>query len=277
MSQWPHDDTRSLTAFYGAPNTPSNMVLVVPPWPMTYEGRSVRGVRIHRKCADSLKAVFDDIAAQVNHDWTKLPPGAVKFSGSFNPRPVRGSSRPSCHAFGAALDMDAEGNSMNYTGDKGTMSPIVIDAFKRQGWYWGGDFHSRQDPMHFQAANETSQVASLLSDLSPVSEAMADETPPIADDSELEASQKPQATIEDIPSTAPDDAGMKHPTKSVTNWTQALLASVGIGTAGSQVDPSTVVPALQHMFHNTTFWLGLVIAALAGYTIWRRIQDWKTQ
>jgi hypothetical protein len=150
----PHDDTASLTDFYGPPGTPSNMVLVAPPWQMTYEGRPVRGVQIHHKLAASLREVFEDIAAQIGRDWTRLPPGAVKFSGSYNYRPIRGSSRASCHAFGAAIDMDAEDNPMNTRGNRGTMSALVINAFKRQGWFWGGDFKHRQDPMHFQAANE---------------------------------------------------------------------------------------------------------------------------
>ena len=154
---WPHDDTQSLVDFYGDPRESgfeSNLVVVSPPWQMTYEGQPVKGVRIHQKCADSLRAVFDDIAVQVGNDWSQLPDGAVKFSGSYNFRPVRGSSRLSCHAFGAAIDMDAENNPMSTTGDLGTMSPIVVGAFERQGWVWGGRFHSRQDSMHFQAAHE---------------------------------------------------------------------------------------------------------------------------
>jgi hypothetical protein len=154
MSLWPHDDTASLTAFYGPPGLSSNMVLVTAPWQMTYAGRPVRGVQIHRKLAASLRAVFADIALAVGNDWSKLPKGAVAFSGSFNDRPVRGSSRKSCHSFGAAIDMDSVANPMNTRGNRGTMSPIVINAFKRQGWFWGGDFQHRQDPMHFQAANE---------------------------------------------------------------------------------------------------------------------------
>ncbi len=175
MPQWPHDDTASLIAFYGDPRDPgfvNNLVVVVPPWQMTYEGRPVAGVRVHRKLAASLKAVFDDIAAQVGRDWTRLPPGAVHFSGSYNYRAVRGSSRLSCHAFGAAIDMDAEHNPMNREHNRGTMSPLVIEAFKRQGWFWGGDFNSRQDPMHFQAANESRASVNALS---------SDDVPPSAD------------------------------------------------------------------------------------------------
>jgi hypothetical protein len=157
MSDFPHDDTQSLINAYGNPSDPGfeqSLTHIVPPWPMTFESQPVSYIPIHPLLADSLNAVFADIAAQVNNDWSQLPPGATIFDGSYNYRPIRGSTRLSCHAFGAAIDLDAEHNPMNTSGNKGTMSSIVIDAFKRQGWYWGGDFHSRQDPMHFQAANE---------------------------------------------------------------------------------------------------------------------------
>lgn len=249
MSQWPHDDTASLTAFYGPPATSSNMVLVVPPWPITYEGRPCRGVQIHRKCAASLKAVFDDIALQVGHDWSKLPPGATVFSGSYNPRPIRGSSRPSCHSFGAAVDWDSEQNTMNYNGDKGSMSPIVVGAYKRQGWYWGGDFHSRQDPMHFQAANETSRVAEIASDLNPVSTAQAADTPPLADDTNLaEEAVKPQAMIEELPHTESDYIPQPQAIAPTTTPAKIITARTAAGTGAAvlgagQIAQSVVGPA----------------------------------
>jgi hypothetical protein len=80
--------------------------------------------------------------------------GLSNYSGSYNYRSVRGSVRLSCHAFGAAIDIDAEQNPMNYNGDHGNMPPIVINAFKSVGWFWGGDYQTRKDPMHFGAATE---------------------------------------------------------------------------------------------------------------------------
>ena len=300
MPTWPHDDTASLTVFYGPPGTPSNMVLVKPPWPMTYEDRPIRGVQIHRKCADSLARVFNDIAQQVGHDWSKLPAGAVKFSGSYNYRPIRGSSRASCHAFGAAIDMDAEHNPMNTSGGKGDMSSIVIDAFKREGWYWGGDFHSRQDPMHFQGANEGSRVAELATELSPVSTADAAEMPPMTDghDSMAEEAEKPQATIEELPADRPikpDGDTEPTPPKSMLaskiSNTQIIAGGGAVIAGGSQLSDAAnealrsaaanpeliqkfgLVSILQHALEKPIFWFALIIVVAAGLTIYWRWKD----
>jgi hypothetical protein len=194
---------------------------------MKYEGRPIRGVQIHQKLAASLRAVFDDIAAQVGHDWTRLPPGAVNFSGSYNFRPIRGSSRMSCHAFGAAIDLDAEHNPMNYEHNRGTMSPLVIDAFKRQGWYWGGDFHSRQDPMHFQAANEGPSREETADDGQPVGMA-----PMVAADDDMEPLETSIPGSETLPATPTPPASETESSppsmlRSKTGW-----AAVGLGGSG---------------------------------------------
>lgn len=162
MSPWPHDDTKSLISFYGDPGhkrghldtawAHANLVIVKPPWRMVFGAKPVAGVQIHRKCAPSLERVFAAIWKHYGEEQKAIEAaGLHRFSGSFNFRPVRGSSRLSCHAFGAALDLDAGRNAMK---TKGHMAQPAIDAFKAEGWFWGGDFRTRLDPMHFQAAHE---------------------------------------------------------------------------------------------------------------------------
>src|SRR5512143_336902 len=276
MPKWPHDDTESLTAFYGRPGTQSNLVLVKPPWRMTYEGRPIKGVQIHRKCAESLKRVFDDIAEQVDNDWSQLPPGAVKFSGSYNYRRIRGSSRVSTHAFGAAVDLDAEDNPMNSRGDKGTMSPIVINAFKREGWFWGGDFKSRKDPMHFQAAHEGVQVASL-------DESVAID-PPMVDSHEIEeeASIEPREKtsvietvnrVADAVENVDAVAGKLKPlTKSRISW-----GAVGLGTSGvasvASAAPPTLVEQFINIWKSPYWWLVLFNVGLTSYILYHYWKD----
>jgi hypothetical protein len=163
MTDWPHDDTSALTAFYGDPSHPhwpiDNLVTFTPPWQMSYKDDNghitpITKFQVHAKTLEAMNAVFSDIWAYygksqdvinaINMQW---------YGGCFNYRPIRGSSRLSCHAFAAAIDLDPEHNPMNRS-QISHMPPVVIAAFKKQGAFWGGDFHSRQDPMHFQWAHE---------------------------------------------------------------------------------------------------------------------------
>jgi len=79
--------------------------------------------------------------------------------GCFAPRAKRGSSQLSLHTFGAAVDLDAATNPLALNCPAGdprrdnfTIPREVIAAWKKIGWFWGGDFMTRFDPMHFQWA-----------------------------------------------------------------------------------------------------------------------------
>lgn len=155
LQQWPHDDTASLLAFYGKPWDDSSLLVEVPvQFPMDYEGRPVQHIQFHKRAAPALLAALQAIAAAAKAD-----PGVLKhvthFSGSYNYRPVRGSSRLSCHAFGAAIDFDAENLPFSYGPASPTEMPQqVVDAFDSVGAFWGGLYKSRKDKMHFQWARE---------------------------------------------------------------------------------------------------------------------------
>lgn len=256
MPKWPHDDTASLTAFYGKPGTRSNLVLVVPPWQMTFEGRPIKGVQIHKKCAESLKRVFAEIA-----EADEIPPEVTIFDGSFADRSVRGSTRASCHAFGAAIDLDAEHNPMNTRGYKGTMPELVVDAFKREGWFWGGDFKSRKDPMHFQAAHEGTQVAEA-------------ELPPEVDghrDVETTAVGLLDTTSAMLDKTNTIITQVKPITKS-----RISIGAVGLGASATASVASAAPPTLVEQFLNiwkSPFWwlilLNVSLTAFILYHYWR--------
>lgn len=161
MPRWPHDDPASLAAFYGDPATgepAKHLVPVVPPFQMYYAGKPIQKIMFHQKAAGALAAALNDIWIACGRDQAKVDRlGISVFSGAYNPRYVRGyepgnpqgrKPRWSNHAYGAAIDFDADHNGFN-TGH-GTMSIMVIDAFKRQGALWGGDYKGRTDPMHFE-------------------------------------------------------------------------------------------------------------------------------
>jgi len=72
----------------------------------------------------------------------------LSFDGIFNPRLIRGSSKISLHAFGLAIDLNADEDKLGQ--DKSTWSDKFVQTWKDCGWLWGGDFADRKDPMHFE-------------------------------------------------------------------------------------------------------------------------------
>jgi hypothetical protein len=98
----------------------------------------------HRLLVDVFVGVFREI------DRLGLRPAIHSWDGVYNFRPIRGTTRHlSLHAFGAAIDLNASTNPLGGSGD---MDPRIIDVFRHFGFFWGGDFHGRSDPMHFQYA-----------------------------------------------------------------------------------------------------------------------------
>lgn len=153
---WPHDDTASLLAFYGKPFEDSSLLTNVPTvFPMTYDGQHVSTIRFHVKGAKALTAALTACWNKAGQDISSPILRRIKnYSGAFNYRAIRGSSRLSCHAFGAAIDFDAGNLPLGRGIPASEMPQEVVDSFKAEGFFWGGDYTGRKDPMHFQIAHE---------------------------------------------------------------------------------------------------------------------------
>lgn len=158
MPQWPRDNQADLIAFYGDPGSGSmalNLVKVKPPFRMTYDSKPITALTFHKLAAPSLERALNRIWDYYGRDQAKIDAlGISKTAGTYNPRKIRGSdTKWSNHAYGAAIDINAEQNGFNMVGN----IPIpVIAAFKAEGARWGGDYKGRTDPMHFEfcASNE---------------------------------------------------------------------------------------------------------------------------
>jgi len=100
---------------------------------------------------------------------------AADNTSAYNCRPVAGTDRWSAHAYGAAIDLNPRRNPMvvgravfppqgrcfasldrsaGAAGPRGVIraADVVVAAFARIGWEWGGDWTSLKDYQHFQAA-----------------------------------------------------------------------------------------------------------------------------
>lgn len=155
MSRWPRDNQSALIAFYGkpGPDVERQLVDVVPPWAMQIEGHAVKSIKFHRLAAPSLRTVLQEIWEYYGKSQKRInDAGLHRYDGAYNCRKVRGSkTKWSNHAFGAAIDINAEDNGLGVK--RGTMPAVVVTAFKKQGFRWGGDYKTRKDCMHFEACD----------------------------------------------------------------------------------------------------------------------------
>lgn len=142
---WPKSDEASMANFYGRTGDEVNLVRFELPPGTLYEGNPVRYARANNRCFKSLSRILDAISNSPQRDILK------KYSGIYNFRKMRGGSRFSKHAWGAAIDLDPDDNGLHAPWpQKATMPFEVIEAFAKEGWVSAGAFWGR-DAMHFEA------------------------------------------------------------------------------------------------------------------------------
>ncbi len=143
---WPTSDQASLQAFYGSVGDETKLITIdVEGLGILYDGKPVKKIRCHHKVAASLKRIFTAIS--------KGPHKRIleHYAGCFNNRPMRGSSTPSTHARGIAVDLNPDDNGNHVAWPVRATMPIeVMEEFAREGWLCAGAFWLR-DAMHAQA------------------------------------------------------------------------------------------------------------------------------
>lgn len=105
---------RSGNSIFGKPGNESILVNVKVPenYPLKYDGKRVKTIRIHNLVADRLEAALKDIINHYGEDIEKVAPGACVYDGSYYFRNSRGGSSTSIHSWGLAIDFDAANNAM---------------------------------------------------------------------------------------------------------------------------------------------------------------------
>lgn len=162
---WPRPT--QLREFYGNPDvngdgTPdrvwegANLTTFRPPYRMVLawdKTREVERIRCHRLVADDLKAILTEIFALYSNSQAEIEKARLHlYGGCFNFRLMRGGVKLSVHSYGAAIDLDPEGNPLGAAWNaKKKMMPLpVVEIFRKHGWKWGGDW-TRPDCQHFEA------------------------------------------------------------------------------------------------------------------------------
>ncbi len=148
---WPRSDQASLIKFYGHPGDESNLVNINFPYPMYYDGKLVTRTRVHKKCADSLLRVLTNIR-DLLPKHPEIKDEAEDFGGVYNFRLKRGGTSYSLHAFGAAIDLDADDNTFRDNWPMKSDMPLeIMEAFAKEGWLAAGAFWNF-DGMHMQCS-----------------------------------------------------------------------------------------------------------------------------
>lgn len=136
-----------------------NMLVNVPVpanYPLKYDGKPVKTIRIHKLVADRLAAALQDIINHYGEDIEKVAPGACVYDGSYNFRKTTGTSSYSIHSWGLALDFDAANNTMKMSAPKARLSQPIYEPFWNILEYHGFNSLGRRgnyDWQHCQATH----------------------------------------------------------------------------------------------------------------------------
>jgi D-alanyl-D-alanine carboxypeptidase-like protein len=114
------------------------------PYPLLYAGQTVSRARCHRLLVQNFQKAFYDLAQAGLADQVK------NYGGIYARRAIRGqAAHPSTHSWGIAIDLEPADYPL---GSSKRFPDQVVQIFADAGFFYGGDFKSRKDPMHFQFA-----------------------------------------------------------------------------------------------------------------------------
>lgn len=153
----------------GEPGNPDCTAKFRPPFPFRMDGSlsdtasiplgapsaptPIRTIAVHSKLHDSLTSIYTDILN--TYGSIKIHElGLDQYAGSFNYRPMRGGKTLSMHSWGAAIDHDAQRNTLHETHLTARFARPAyrdfIDIWYSHGWINLGRERD-YDWMHFQA------------------------------------------------------------------------------------------------------------------------------
>lgn len=127
--EWPTQaEVRSGKSIFGKAGDVANLVNIVPPYPLYFEGREVKTIRVHKLIKNAVLEALNKIKnaytpAQI-HTY-----GLDDYSGSFNYRPTASGKSLSMHAWGIALDFAAASNGYSTHSPYASLSRPECRAF----------------------------------------------------------------------------------------------------------------------------------------------------
>ncbi len=105
-------------------------------------------VSVNKKAAGCLSAVAADIKSRtISYKINSM--GCYRFD-SDNGADSGNIGLSSYHSYGVACDINPDKNPFTYTPKPYDMPKEYVDAFRDNGWTWGGSWSSVKDYMHFE-------------------------------------------------------------------------------------------------------------------------------
>lgn len=154
-SVWPRQS--ECPTFYGQPGQTTKIVRLEVPYPLYLDWQlstKVTSIQIHEKCHDAAARAFADVLAHYGVERIHEL-GIDQFGGSVNVRRMRNGTAWSMHAFGCAIDFDADRNQLRENHRTARFAQPeygpFIDCWERQGAINLGRARD-MDWMHFQFA-----------------------------------------------------------------------------------------------------------------------------
>lgn len=152
---WPTQaEVRQGTSRFGRPGNESMLSNITPPYPLLYDGKPVRSIRVHQAVAlhvqQALREVLEHYGQAEIHRL-----GLDRYGGSYNYRSTTTGKALSMHAWGIALDFAPETNAYSTRAPRATLSHPDCETWWRIWESHGAVSLGREtdrDWMHLQFA-----------------------------------------------------------------------------------------------------------------------------
>ncbi len=118
---WPtQKEVRSGKSIFGAPGS-NNLVRIVPPYPLYFEGAKVGSISVHEVIARHVEQALQEVLDVYGIQRIKAL-GLDQYGGCYNYRKTTGGGSLSMHAWGIALDFAPEKNAYSMKAPEASLS-----------------------------------------------------------------------------------------------------------------------------------------------------------
>ena len=129
IPSWPTQQAvRSGTSIFGPPGREENLVSIIPAYPLIYEGKTVRSIRVHRLLAQHVKQALHEVLGHYGEAEIRRL-GLNLYGGCYNFRPTATGRSLSMHAWGIALDFSPAANAYALKAPRASLSHADCTAW----------------------------------------------------------------------------------------------------------------------------------------------------